>query len=108
MLEGLMQDDFQLTVNAMRRRLRTCYPRQEVVTLEPDGPVRASYAEVSDRVDGVRRVLERLGVRRGDRIGTFGWNTQRHFELYMAVPSYGAVLHTVNILPFPKQVHYII
>ena len=33
MLEGLMQNDFQLTVSAMRRRLRTCYARQEVVTL---------------------------------------------------------------------------
>ena len=44
MLEGLMQNDFQLTVGAMRRRLRSCYPHQEVVTLEGDGPVRASYA----------------------------------------------------------------
>ena len=26
MLEGLMQNDFQLTVGAMRRRLRSCYP----------------------------------------------------------------------------------
>ena len=41
-----MQNDFQLTVGAMRRRLRSCYPHQEVVTLEDDGPVRATYAEV--------------------------------------------------------------
>ena len=32
-----MQNDFQLTVGAMRRRLRSCYPHQEVVTLEGDG-----------------------------------------------------------------------
>ena len=108
MLEGLMQNDFQLTVNAMRRRLRTCYPRQEVVTLEDGGPVRATYAEVADRVDRLGRVLERLGVQQGDRIGTFGWNSQRHFELYMAVPSYGAILHTINIRLFPDQVSYII
>jgi acyl-CoA synthetase (AMP-forming)/AMP-acid ligase II len=108
MLEGLMQNDFQLTVNAMRRRLRTCYPRQEVVTLEAGGPVRASYAEVSDRADRLGRVLERLGVQRGDRVGTFAWNSQRHFELYMAVPSYGAVLHTINIRLFPEQVQYIV
>jgi hypothetical protein len=48
MLEGLMQNDFQLTVGAMRRRLRSCYPHQEVVTLEAEGPVRASYAQVAD------------------------------------------------------------
>jgi fatty-acyl-CoA synthase len=108
MLEGLMQNDFQLTVGAMRRRLRTCYPRQEVVTLEAGGPVRASYAEVADRVDRLGRVLERLGVQRGDRVGTFGWNSQRHFELYMAAPSYGAVLHTLNIRLFPEQIQYIV
>jgi fatty-acyl-CoA synthase len=108
MLEGLMQNDFQLTVNALRRRLRTCYPRQEVVTLEDGGPVRATYAEVADRVDRLGRVLERLGVQQGDRVGTFGWNTQRHFELYMAVPSYGAVLHTINIRLFPEQISYIV
>ena len=57
-----MQNDFQLTVGAMRRRLRSCYPDQEVVTLEGDGPVRASYAQVAERVDRLGRVLERLGV----------------------------------------------
>ncbi|HMI69713.1 MAG TPA: AMP-binding protein, partial [Solirubrobacteraceae bacterium] len=108
MLEGLMQNDFQLTVDAMRRRLRTCYARQEVVTLEAGGPVRATYAEVAERVDRLGRVLERLRVQSGDRVGTFAWNSQRHFELYMAVPSYGAVLHTINIRLFPEQVQYIV
>ena len=103
-----MQNDFQLTVGAIRRRLRSCYPDQEVVTLEGDGPVRASYAEVAERVDRLGRVLERLGVERGDRVATFAWNSQRHFELYLAVPSYGAVLHTLNIRLFPEQVVYIV
>jgi fatty-acyl-CoA synthase len=108
MLEGLMQNDYQLTVDAMRRRLRSCYPDQEVVTLEGDGPVRASYADVADRVDRLARVLERLGVQRGERVGTFAWNSQRHFELYMAVPSSAAVLHTINIRLFPEQIVYIV
>ena len=103
-----MQNDFQLTVGAMRRRLRSCYPDQEVVTLEGEGPVRASYAQVAERVDRLGRVLERLGVERGDRVATFAWNSQRHFELYLAVPSYGAVLHTLNIRLFPEQVVYIV
>ena len=103
-----MQNDFQLTVGAMRQRLRSCYPHQEVVTLEGDGPVRATYAEVAERVDRLGRVLERLDVQRGDRVATFGWNTQRHFELYLAVPSYGAVLHTLNIRLFPEQIVYIV
>src|SRR5262249_45066782 len=35
-------------------------------------------------------------------------NTYRHLELYLAVPSSGAVLHTVNIRLFPDQITYII
>ena len=109
-LEGLMQNDFQLTVGAIRRRMAACYGDREVVTLQedPQPPARATYAQVAERVDRLGRVLERLGVEPGDRVATFGWNTQRHFELYLAVPSYGAVLHTVNIRLFPEQISYIV
>jgi acyl-CoA synthetase (AMP-forming)/AMP-acid ligase II len=44
----------------------------------------------------------------GERVATFAWNSQRHLELYMAVPSYGAVLHTLNIRLFPEQIAYIV
>jgi fatty-acyl-CoA synthase len=108
MLEGLMQNDFQLNVGAIRRRLRACYAEQEVVTMTADGYDRATYGEVADRVDRLGRVLQGLGVQPGDRVATFAWNTQRHFELYLAVPSYGAVLHTLNIRLFPEQIAYIV
>ena len=44
----------------------------------------------------------------GDRVGTFAWNNQRHFELYFAVPCTGAVLHTLNIRLFDEQITYIV
>jgi fatty-acyl-CoA synthase len=53
-------------------------------------------------------VLGRLGIEPGDRVGTFAWNNQRHFELYMAVPCVGAVLHTLNIRLFAEQLTYIV
>src|SRR5262245_50650945 len=108
MLEGLMQNDFQLTVGAMRGRLRTCYPDEGVGPLAWEGAARASCAEVADRVESRGRVLERLGVQPGDRVATFAWNSQRHFELYLAIPSFGAVLHTINIRLFPDQIAYIV
>ena len=40
-------------------------------------------------------------------MGTFAWNSQRHFELYFAVPCLGAVLHTINIRLFAEQTIYI-
>ena len=49
-----------------------------------------------------------LGVRPGDRVATFLWNSQEHLEAYLAVPSMGAVLHTLNIRLAPAEVAYII
>jgi fatty-acyl-CoA synthase len=108
MLAGLMQDDFPLTLHHARRRMRDCHPSAEVVTLTERGTVRASFAEISERVDRLARVLGRLGIEPGDRVGTFAWNNQRHFELYMAVPCVGAVLHTLNIRLFAEQLIYIV
>ncbi len=108
-LAGLMQDDFPLTLNHIRRGMRSRSPDASVITLTEPGHVeRATFAEVSDRVDRLARALERLGVREGDRVGTFAWNNQRHFELYFAVPCVGAVLHTLNIRLFEEQLTYIV
>ncbi len=108
MLQGLMQDDFQLTIPAIARRLQSCYSDREIVTLREDGPDHVTYEAVGERVSRLARALDRLGVAPGERVGTFAWNNQRHFELYLAVPSVGAVLHTVNVRLFPEQIVYII
>src|SRR5262249_42947696 len=39
--------------------------------------------------------------------GTFMWNNAEHLTAYLAVPSMGAVLHTLNIRLFPEQVAYV-
>jgi fatty-acyl-CoA synthase len=109
MLEGLMQNDFPLTLNHIRRRMRSCNRGAEVVTLQPDGSVRrASHAAVAERVDRLARALLELGVKPGDRVASFAWNNQRHVELYFAVPCIGAVLHTLNIRLFEEQLTYIV
>jgi fatty-acyl-CoA synthase len=110
-LMGLMQDDFPLNLQHVRRRMRDVHPQAEVVTLtgsDGAGSVRASFAEISARVDRLARALGRLGIEPGDRVGTFAWNNQRHFELYMAVPCVGAVLHTLNVRLFAEQLVYIV
>jgi fatty-acyl-CoA synthase len=108
-LQGLMQDDFPLTVQHIRRALTANRPDATIATLLAPGEVqKASFAEVSERVDRLARVLAKLGVEEGDRVGTFAWNNQRHFELYFAIPCVGAVLHTLNIRLFEEQLTYIV
>jgi fatty-acyl-CoA synthase len=108
-LEGLMQNDYPLTVKHVLDRVRLFGADSEVVTLKGEGDVRrARYPEVARRADRLASALARLGIGEGDRVGTFMWNNQEHFEAYLAVPAMGAVLNTVNIRLFPEQVAYIV
>ena len=107
MLEGLVQNDHQLTLRHILDRMRMIYGSSEIVTLTDDGSERATYTEVTKRVDRLAHALKGLGVEESDRVATFAWNTQRHLEIYLAVPSIGAVLHTLNIRLFAEQLVYI-
>src|SRR5712692_4044394 len=100
--------DFPLTVGSILRHGRTVYSESQVVTCETNGSRRASFATVAERADRLAGALRRLGIRAGDRVGTFAWNTQEHLEAYLAIPSMGAVLHMLNIRLFPEQLEYVI
>jgi fatty-acyl-CoA synthase len=109
MLQGLMQDDFPLTLHHIRRGLRTVNPDATVTSLTAPGVVESmTFAQSHERIDRLARALAALGVQQGDRVGTFAWNNQCHFELYFAVPCVGAVLHTLNIRLFAEQLTYIV
>jgi len=100
--------DFPLTIGMLFRHGRSVHARSEVVTWEGDAARRASFAKVAERVDRLGAALARLGIERGDRVGTFAWNVQEHVEAYLAVPTLGAVLHTLNIRLFPDQLAYVV
>src|SRR4051794_19597977 len=104
-----MQNDYQLTTRHVLERVRRFGADSEVVTLKGEGDLRrAGYGEVAQNADRVASALKKLGIGEGDRVGTFMWNNQEHFEIYLAVPAMGAVLNTVNIRLFPEQICYIV
>ena len=100
--------DFPLTIGHIFEHGRACYPDSTVVTSEAGGARRIGFAALADRADQLAAGLWRLGVRPGDRVATFAWNSQEHQEAYFAVPGMGAVLHTLNIRLSPEQIRYII
>jgi fatty-acyl-CoA synthase len=108
MITSTMQDDFQLTVTAMLRHATQVFGRTEVVTWQGDGARRATLSDVAGNAQRLANALERLGVQAGDRVGTLCWNSQEHFEAYLAVPCMGAVLHTLNLRLPPGQLAHII
>jgi fatty-acyl-CoA synthase len=105
-MRGLMQHD-PLIVNRILERAVTLFPRQEIVTWTKEGPHRESFARFGERVGRLASALAALGVKPGDRVATFAFNTFRHQELYFAVPCMGAVLHTLNIRLHADQIVWI-
>ncbi len=103
-----MQDDFPLGVPAIVRHAEALHGPVELAVFDGPAVHRTSYAAVLERVRRLAGALHEVGVRPGDRVGTFMWNTQPHLEAYFAVPSMGAVLHTVNIRLFADQVAWIV
>ena len=67
-----------------------------------------SYAEIDAGSSRLAHALTRLGIVAGDRVGTFMWNSTQHLETYLAVPSQGAVLHTLNCRLSAEHIAYII
>ena len=95
-MDGLMMD-YPLTVPYLLDRAARYFPQVEVVSRRPDRSLaRSSYAEVRRRAHQLAGALARLGVGRGDRVATLGWNHARHLEAYFGVPLMGGVLHTLN------------
>jgi len=100
--------DAPLLISGILRHGEFIYADKKIFTVTPEGVEEATFFEVSKRAERLAAALERVGVRRGERVATFMWNNQRHMEAYYAVPSMGAVLHTLNIRLFPEQLAFVI
>ncbi|HUR35605.1 MAG TPA: long-chain fatty acid--CoA ligase [Vicinamibacterales bacterium] len=107
-MRGLMMD-YPLTIPAIVRRARALYGHRPVSGRRADRTItRSSYAVVLDRVERLAVALARLGVTPGDRVATLAWASQEHLEAYLAIPSIGAVLHTLNLRLHPDDLSYIV
>ncbi|MCW2865903.1 MAG: Long-chain-fatty-acid--CoA ligase, partial [Marmoricola sp.] len=96
-----------LTIGGIMKHGTTVHHDSEVVTATADGTRTRSYAEIGRRAAQLAHGLRSLGIDGDQRVGTFQWNNAEHLEAYLAVPSMGAVLHTLNIRLFPEQLVYI-
>src|SRR4051794_22464874 len=100
--------DVPLLVSRILVHGTTVHGSSEVVTWTADGPRRMSYADVGRDAARLAHALRDLGITGDQRVGTFMWNNAEHLVAYLAVPSMGAVLHTVNIMFFPDQLAYVV
>jgi fatty-acyl-CoA synthase len=106
-MNGLMMQ-YPLTIRHILERAVDLFPEQTIVSKFPDRVERMTYADFHGRAHRLGHVLASLGVGRSTRVGSLCWNSHRHLELYFAVPSFGAVLHTLNLRLSEDQLAYII
>src|SRR5215470_2274721 len=107
-MKGLIMD-YPLTLTQLFERSRKLFHRKTMATRVPGhGLQRYTYADYAERVARLAAALARLDLQKGDRVGTFAWNSHRHMEVYFAAPLMGMVLHTGNIRLPPHDLTYII
>ena len=99
--------DVPLTVAALMRYGTSAYADREVVTCTSSGTRRQSYGVTGARAARLANALRSLGVDGDQRVATLMWNNAEHLEAYLAVPSMGAVLHTLNLRLDPHVIGYI-
>lgn len=97
-----------LVVHAILRHLEALHAPVELAVFDGSTVARTTYGAVLGRVRRLAGGPAAAGVKAGDRVGSFMWNTQPHLEAYLAVPAMGAVLHTIDIRLFPDQVAHLI
>ncbi len=105
-MDSTMQD-FPLTITAIMRHGCDLHGERTVTTATGDGYRSSTYRELGEQAARLANALRRLGITGDERVGTFMWNNAEHLAAYLAVPSMGAVLHTLNIRLFPEQIAYV-
>lgn len=99
--------DYPLTITAIMRHGCGVHGARGATTATGDGYRHISYREVGQQAAQLANALRRLGIDGDQRVATFMWNNAEHLAVYLAVPSMGAVLHTLNIRLFPEQIAYV-
>ena len=94
-----------LTPLEFQRRALALYPDRECVI---DGGTRLTYEQFFARCDRWSAALQRLGVRKGDRVAYISLNTHSHLESFYAVPQTGAVLVPINFRLNSEEIEYIV
>src|SRR5436190_7113104 len=82
-----------LTPLEFARRARKLYPERVAVI---DGDSSWTYAQFFHRCDRWSAVLQKLGIKSGDRVAYLSPNTHAQLESFYAVPQVGAVLVPLN------------
>jgi fatty-acyl-CoA synthase len=78
-------------------------PNREIVYADKN---RYDYRTLNERIHRLAGGLNRLGVKAGNTVAVFDYDSHRYLECFFAVPMMGAVLQTVNWRLSTDQIVY--
>jgi fatty-acyl-CoA synthase len=78
----------------------------KIVTYDGQGFRSKTFLEAGKRAIQLSNALSDCGVEIFDRVATFCFNHQQHMECLLAIPSMGAIVHTINVRIDPDQIRY--
>ncbi|WP_240139643.1 long-chain fatty acid--CoA ligase [Streptomyces sp. MUM 178J] len=102
--------DVPLLVSRILRHGTTMHASSLITTWTGEAePQRRTFAETGARAAQLAHALrDGLGITGDQRVATLMWNNAEHVEAYFAIPSMGAVLHTLNLRLPPEQLAWIV
>src|SRR5690554_7997921 len=84
-----------LLIFTLLEHAESVHLHSEIVSRRCDGDIhRYTTKDAAARARQMATLLTSLDIQQGDRIATLAWNCYRHFELYLGIAVYGAVLPT--------------
>ena len=97
-----------LSLNHLLERAGHLFARNTIVSRLPDKSLRThTYGEYHRRTRALASALQRMGVKKGDRVATLCWNHHAHLECYFGIPAAGGVMHTLNLRLSPDEIGWI-
>ena len=94
---------FQLTIKELLNGPRQSAGSQEIIYRNK---MRYTYNDLFERINRLGSALAVLGVKKGDTVAVFDYDSHRYLESFFAIPMMGAVLFTVNWRLSPDQIEY--
>ncbi len=100
--------DVSLSVNHLLERAGTIFASNELVSRLPDKSlVRHTYGQFYRRTRSLASALQRMGLKKGERVATLCWNHHAHLEAYFGIPAAGGVMHTLNLRLSAEEIGWI-
>jgi len=105
---GLLQDS-PLTIRWLFDRMERVYPQRTIPSARNGRIVRRrTWSEIASRARSLSSALEGAGIRRGDRVATFSFNSDDHLEQMLGVMASGRIYHALNPRLTASALDYII